>query len=66
MLLMQLYNLSIPLLVCVLFTLFALLTLMVGIKMPKTFDNDQKLRSLLKKRIYVSNRVEIEEDDQVN
>lgn len=49
---MQLFNLSMTELGIVLFGIGALFALIIGIRMPSSFTNDEKVRNALKKKIY--------------
>jgi hypothetical protein len=60
---MQLFNLSLTSLLFILFGIVALFTLIVGIRMPGKFSEEEKIRNDLKKKIYDA-EIGDQDDDQ--
>jgi len=62
----MLYDFSLMQLMIVLFGMGALFALIAGIRMPKSFTNDEKVRAELKKKIYgIDKKVESDEDQVI-
>jgi hypothetical protein len=62
----MLYDFSLTQLMLVLFGMGALFALIAGIRMPKSFTNDEKVRAELKKKIYlIEKKVESDEDQVI-
>lgn len=61
----MLFDYSLTQLLLVLFGLGALFALIIGIRMPKSFTDDEKVRAALKKKIYSMERKAESDEDQV-
>jgi len=67
---MQLFDMSLTTLIVILFGIIAVFALLVGIRMPHKFTDDEKVRNELKKKIYSAESEKEEEakeeEDQVS
>lgn len=61
----MLFDYSLTQLLLVLFGLGALFALIIGIRMPKSFENDEKVRAELKKKLYEMEKKAESDEDQV-
>lgn len=61
----MLFDYSLTQLLLVLFGIGALFALIIGIRMPRSFTNDEKVRAELKKKIYAMEKKAESEEDQV-
>jgi ABC-type long-subunit fatty acid transport system fused permease/ATPase subunit len=62
----MLFDISLMQLLMVLFGMGALFALIAGIRMPKSFTNDEKVRAALKKKMYsIEKRTESDEDQVI-
>ncbi|HMA63611.1 MAG: hypothetical protein ACM31E_10645 [Fibrobacterota bacterium] len=61
----MLFDYSLTQLLLVLFAMGALFALIIGIRMPKSFSNDEKVRAELKKKMYAMEKKAESDDDQV-
>jgi ABC-type long-subunit fatty acid transport system fused permease/ATPase subunit len=59
------FDYSLTQLLLVLFGLSALFALIIGIRMPKSFTDDEKVRAALKKKLYAMEKKAESGEDQV-
>lgn len=62
---MQLFDVPLTTLILILFGMLSLFTLVMSIRMPSNFEKEEKIRSELKKRVYISKEPQATEGDQV-
>jgi len=61
----MLFDFSLTQLLLILFGMGALFALIAGIRMPKSFENDEKVRAELKKKMYSMEKKNESDEDQV-
>jgi len=61
----MLFDYSLTQLLLVLFGMGALFALFIGIRMPKSFANDERVRAALKKKMYAMEKKAGSDEDQV-